>query len=80
MPEININDPKHAEAQKVKTEVAQLNAHAVVKKLRRFEERLGAQDQLIAALHAKLNTLEARLNVQLSLEAMASKMGNGPTT
>lgn len=77
---ISVNDPEQDRKEEIKAEVAQLNAQAVVGKLQDFEARLCAQDRLIADLQGKLVTLEKRLNVQLSLEAMASKMGSGPTS
>jgi hypothetical protein len=77
---INLNDPDHSEKEDIKAEVSKLNAQAVVKKLQDFEERLSKQDILINLLQSQLRSLEGRLNVQMNLEAMASKMGNGPTS
>jgi uncharacterized coiled-coil protein SlyX len=76
---IDINDPEHAKAQEIKISTAQMNAEAVVKKLQDFEARLAAQDKLIGDLYAKFLAVQKRLDVQMNLEAMAAKMGNGPT-
>lgn len=75
-----MNDPEQDKKDKVKAAVAQMNATAVVALLQDFEQRLSAQDRLIADLHGKVNALETRLNVQMNLETMAAKMGSGPTT